>query len=54
MLPDGKTVLLTIPDLKPVMQMKIGFDLATADDEDLVDMDTRTSIYAQLEALQKK
>lgn len=28
--PDGKTVTLTVPGLKPVMQMRIAYDLKTA------------------------
>ena len=31
LLPDGKTVFVEIPDLKPVMQMKIKFALNAAD-----------------------
>ena len=31
LLPDGKSVFLEVPDLKPVMQMQIGYDLEAAD-----------------------
>ena len=31
LLPDGKTVFLELPQLKPVMQMKIRFRLKAAD-----------------------
>jgi hypothetical protein len=33
--PDGKSVFLEIPEIKPVMQMAIKFGLKTADGADL-------------------
>jgi hypothetical protein len=36
LLPDGKSVMLDIPTLKPAMQMKIGYDLETADGKEAI------------------
>ena len=42
---DGTEVSLTIPDLAPVMQMKIHFDLETADGEEMIG-DLHNTIHA--------
>lgn len=36
LLPDGKSVMLDIPTLKPAMQMKLGYDLETADGKEAI------------------
>ena len=34
--PDGKTVFLKIPDIQPVMQMQVGYNVAAADGKKVV------------------